>query len=170
VTVRTTVGSSRRHRSEFRKFLDTIDANVPRDFDLHLILDNYGTHKTPLIHRWLVRHPRFHLHFTPTGSSWINQVERWFARITERRLRRGAFRSTRELEDAKLDAPSGSSYHKAIMFFGSSPRSQPSRKHLLSYGLPPLAKSRPTFMVAGRGAGRLQCRTRAQTRSPILGS
>jgi transposase len=91
----------RRHRSvEFRKFLDTIDANVPRDFDLHLILDNYGTHKTPLIHRWLVRHPRFHLHFTPTGSSWINQVERWFARITERRLRRGAFRSTRELEDA----------------------------------------------------------------------
>jgi transposase len=94
----------RRHRSvEFRKFLDTIDANVPGDFDLHLILDNYGTHKTPLIHRWLARHPRFHLHFTPTGSSWINQVERWFALITERRLRRGAFRSTGELEDAIRD-------------------------------------------------------------------
>jgi len=94
----------RRHRSvEFRKFLDTIDAAVPAHFDLHLILDNYGTHKTPLIHRWLARHPRFHLHFTPTGSSWINQVERWFALITEKRLRRGAFRSTRELEDAIRD-------------------------------------------------------------------
>ncbi len=94
----------RRHRSvEFRKFLDTIDAAVPDHFDLHLILDNYGTHKTPLIHRWLARHPRFHLHFTPTGSSWINQVQRWFALITEKRLRRGAFRSTRELEDAIRD-------------------------------------------------------------------
>jgi transposase len=94
----------RRHRSvEFRKFLDTIEAAVPKELDLHLVLDNYGTHKTPLIHRWLARHPRFHLHFTPTGSSWINQVERWFALITERRLRRGAFRSTRELEDAIRD-------------------------------------------------------------------
>lgn len=94
----------RRHRSvEFRKFLDTIDAGVPAGLDVHLILDNYGTHKTALIHRWLARHPRFHLHFTPTGSSWINQVERWFALITERRLRRAAFRSTRELEDAIRD-------------------------------------------------------------------
>jgi transposase len=89
----------RRHRSVgFRKFLDTIDAAVPPRFDVHLILDNYGTHKTPLIHRWLVKRPRFHRHFTPTGKSWINQVERWFALLTEKRLRRSAFRSTREWE------------------------------------------------------------------------
>jgi hypothetical protein len=61
------------------KFLDTIDHAVPQRFDVHLVLDNYGTHKTPMIHRWLVKRPRFHLHFTPTGTSWINQVERWFA-------------------------------------------------------------------------------------------
>jgi transposase len=67
---------------------------------VHLILDNYGTHKTPLIQRWLVRHPRYHLHFTPTGSSWINLVERWFATLTERQLRRGTYRSTQELEAA----------------------------------------------------------------------
>ena len=94
----------RRHRSvEFRQFLDTIDASVPKRFDVHLVLDNYGTHKTPLIHRWLVKRPRFHLHFTPTGTSWINQVERWFALLTEKRLRRSAFRSTRELESAIRD-------------------------------------------------------------------
>jgi transposase len=91
----------RRHRSvEFRQFLDTLDAAVPKQFDVHLVLDNYGTHKTPMIHRWLVKRPRFHLHFTPTGTSWINQVERWFALLTEKRLRRSAFRSTRELESA----------------------------------------------------------------------
>ena len=91
----------RRHRSvEFRKFLDTIDANVPQTLDIHLVLDNYGTHKTPLIKRWLLRHPRFHMHFTPTGGSWINQVERFFADLTNRQLRRGAHRSTAELEAA----------------------------------------------------------------------
>jgi transposase len=91
----------RRHRSiEFRSFLDRIDKEVPAELDVHLILDNYGTHKTPLIHRWVLRHPRFHLHFTPTYSSWINQVERWFATLTERQLRRGSHRSTRALEDA----------------------------------------------------------------------
>jgi len=90
-----------RHRArEFRKFLDTIDAAVPRTLDLHLIVDNASTHKTPLIHRWLIRHPRFHVHFTPTGSSWINLVERWFAALTEKQLRRGVHRSTRELEAA----------------------------------------------------------------------
>ena len=91
----------RRHRSvEFRKFLDTIDANVPRELDVHLVLDNYGTHKTPLIKRWLLRHPRFHLHFTPTGASWINQVERLFADLSNKQLRRGVHRSTLELEQA----------------------------------------------------------------------
>ena len=91
----------RRHRAlEFRSFLETIDTVVPAKFELHLILDNYGTHKTPAIKRWLLRHPRFHLHFTPTGTSWLNLVERWFAALTEKQLRRGAHRSTRELEDA----------------------------------------------------------------------
>jgi transposase len=91
----------RRHRSrEFRRFLDQIDAAVPPHLEVHLILDNYGTHKTPLIQRWLVKRPRFHLHFTPTGASWINLVERWFALLTERRLRRGNFYSTRNLESA----------------------------------------------------------------------
>jgi len=90
-----------RHRSvEFRKFLDRIDKAAPAALDVHLILDNYATHKTPLIHRWLARHPRFHVHFTPTGASWLNLVERWFAALTEKQIRRGAHRSTRELEQA----------------------------------------------------------------------
>jgi transposase len=90
-----------RHRArEFRRFLDTIDAAVPATLDVHLIVDNASTHKTPLIHRWLARHPRVHVHFTPTGSSWINLVERWFAALTEKELRRGVHRSTRELEAA----------------------------------------------------------------------
>ena len=89
----------RRHRAqEFRKFLDRIEAEVPPEFDVHLILDNYGTHKTRSIQRWLLKRPRFHLHFTPTSSSWLNLVERWFALLTEQQLRRGVFRSTRGLE------------------------------------------------------------------------
>lgn len=91
----------RRHRAiEFRKFLDRIDGEVPTELDVHLILDNYGTHKAPVIRRWLVRHPRFHLHFTPTGASWMNLVERWFATLTEKQIRRGTHRSTRALEAA----------------------------------------------------------------------
>jgi transposase len=79
----------RRHRAvEFRQFLETIDHQVPLRFALHLIIDNYATHKTPAIKRWLLRHPRFHLHFTPTGASWLNLVERWFAGLTEKQLRR----------------------------------------------------------------------------------
>jgi transposase len=90
-----------RHRSvEFRKFLDRIEAEVPGALDVHLVLDNYGTHKTPIIHRWLARHPRFHVHFTPTSASWLNLVERWFAALTEKQIRRGVHRSTRELEEA----------------------------------------------------------------------
>jgi len=91
----------RRHRSiEFRKFLDAIDEAVPNDLECHLILDNYRTHKTALIQRWLAKRPRFHLHFTPTGASWLNIVERWFAALTEKQIRRGTHRSTRELETA----------------------------------------------------------------------
>lgn len=91
----------RRHRStEYRKFLDLIDARVPPDLDVHLIVDNYQTHKTPLIRRWLAKRPRFHVHFTPTYASWINLVERWFAELTNKRIRRGVFRSVRALETA----------------------------------------------------------------------
>jgi PAS domain S-box-containing protein len=90
----------RRHRAiEFRAFLDRIDHEVPDGLDVHLVLDNLSTHKTPAIKRWLLQRPRFHLHFTPTYSSWINQVERWFAELTRRQLRRGVHRSTRALED-----------------------------------------------------------------------
>ena len=74
-----------------------IDAAVPKDLDLHLVLDNYATHKTPAIHQWLLKHPRFALHFTPTYSSWLNQVERWFAELQRRRLERGVFCSIDEL-------------------------------------------------------------------------
>lgn len=91
----------RRHRSqEFLKFLQAIDANVPADLDIHLVMDNYGTHKTLAVKRWFVRHPRFHVHFTPTSASWLNQVERWFATLTQRQIRRGTHRSTRQLEKA----------------------------------------------------------------------
>ncbi|HKA12305.1 MAG TPA: transposase, partial [Candidatus Dormibacteraeota bacterium] len=91
----------RRHRStEFKGFLDRIEQEVPADLEVHIVLDNYGTHKTELIRRWLLRHPRFQVHYTPTYSSWLNQVERWFAALTEKQIRRGTHRSTRELEDA----------------------------------------------------------------------
>ena len=91
----------RRHRgTEFLKFLRTIEASVPPQLDVHLVMDNYGTHKTPTVRAWFARHPRFHIHFTPTSASWLNQVERWFATLTEKQIRRGTHRSTRQLEDA----------------------------------------------------------------------
>lgn len=95
------IGQTQRcHRSkEFRNFLDTIEKNVPAGLDIDLILDNYGTHKTQLI-RWLVKRPRFHLHFTPTSASGLNLVERWFALLTEKQLHRGVHRSTYELKKA----------------------------------------------------------------------
>src|SRR3954462_1279024 len=89
----------RQHRAaEFRKFLITIDKSVPAELDVHLICDNYGTHKTPEIQAWLARHPRFHVHFTPTGSSWLNQVERWFGLLTDKLIRRGVHTSVQALE------------------------------------------------------------------------
>src|ERR1700694_2897362 len=91
----------RRHRSvEFRRFLDVIEAQVPAELDIHLILDNYGTHKTAIIRRWLAKRPRLHIHFTPTYGAWLNLVERWFAELTNKRIRRGVFRSVKELETA----------------------------------------------------------------------
>jgi transposase len=90
-----------RHRhQEFIRFLKRIDAETPAQFDLHLIVDNYSTHKHPRVNSWLARHPRFHLHFTPTSSSWLNLVERWFREITDKRIRRGTFRSVRDLVTA----------------------------------------------------------------------
>jgi transposase len=77
-----------------------IEAEVPRDLDVHLILDNYGTHKTPLIQRWLAKRPRFHLHFTPTSSSWLNLVERWFVELERKQIKRGVHRSVTALERA----------------------------------------------------------------------
>ena len=91
----------KRHRSvEFRRFLDTIEASVPPDLDVHLIVDNYGTHKTALIRNWFAKRPRFQVHFTPTSAPWLNLVERWFALLTEKQLRRAVHNSSRELEDA----------------------------------------------------------------------
>ena len=91
----------RRHRSvEFRQFLDAVDAQVPRELDVHLVMDNSGTHKTPLIRNWLLKRPRFYVHFTPTYGSWLNLVERWFGALTTKQLRRGAHRSVTELEGA----------------------------------------------------------------------
>ena len=91
----------RRHRAqEFRKFLDTVEAQVPDDLDVHLIIDNAGTHKTKRIRDWFTKRPRWHVHFTPTSASWINQVERFFGLLTERQIRRGVHRSTAELEAA----------------------------------------------------------------------
>ncbi len=89
----------RRHRTvEFKKFLTKLDQHVPIDLDVHLICDNYTTHKHPTIDRWLAAHPRFHMHFTPTYSSWLNQVERWFGLLTDKQLRRSVHKSLRALE------------------------------------------------------------------------
>jgi transposase len=91
----------RRHRSvEFRKFLDVIEGQVPASLDVHLIMDNYGTHKTAIIRKWFAQRPRFHVHYTPTYGSWINWIERWFAELTNQRIRRGVFRNVKELESA----------------------------------------------------------------------
>ena len=89
----------RRHRStEFRKFLNKIDKQVPADLEVHLIADNYATHKTEIIQNWLAAHPRFHMHFVPTSSSWLNQVERWFAELTTKLLQRGVHTNVQTLE------------------------------------------------------------------------
>jgi len=91
----------RQHRAiEFRKFLNIVDKDVSPELEVHLILDNLSTHKTPAIKGWLSRHPRFHMHFIPTHSSWLNQIERWFGLLTERQIKRGAHCSVRALEKA----------------------------------------------------------------------
>jgi transposase len=103
-----------RHRhQEFLRFLERIDQSVHADLDVHLVLDNYGTHKHPEVKKWLSRRPRYHVHFTPTSSSWLNQIERWFAEITRKRIRRGTFRSVRELTKA---------IHDYIRSYNTNPR------------------------------------------------
>ena len=94
------IGSlKKRHRAtEFKKFLVQIDEEVPDHLAVHLVLDNYATHKTPAITNWLVAHPRFHLHFTPTSGSWLNMVERWFGELTTKKIKRGAHTSVKALE------------------------------------------------------------------------
>lgn len=94
----------RRHRhQEFLRFLDRIEQEVPRELEIHLVLDNYATHKTPKVAAWFKKRPRYHLHFTPTSASWLNQMERWFAKITDQRLRRSAFLCVKDLEQAIHD-------------------------------------------------------------------
>ena len=96
----------RRHRQhEFLKFIKEVDASIVREpgVEIHIVLDNYGTHKTPMVKRWFEKHPEYHLHFTPTSSSWLNQVERFFAEITQKRIRRGAFRNVAGLEKAIME-------------------------------------------------------------------
>jgi transposase len=103
-----------RHRhQEFLRFLDRIDQSINADLDVHLVLDNYGTHKHPEVKRWLAAHPRYHVHFTPTSSSWLNQIERWFAEITRKRIRRGTFRSVSDLTKA---------IHDYIRIYNNNPR------------------------------------------------
>ena len=89
---------SRHRHQEFLRFLQQIEDTVPAELEIHLVLDNYGTHKAPKVARWFKRRPHYHLHFTPTSGSWLNQIERWFAKITEQRLRRSAFHSVADLE------------------------------------------------------------------------
>jgi transposase len=94
----------KRHRhQEFLSFLKTIDRNTPKNFAIHCIVDNYATHKKQEVQDWLAKHSRFHFHFIPTSSSWLNLVERWFAEITRQRIRRGVFRSVADLENAIMD-------------------------------------------------------------------
>ena len=96
-------GMNRHRHQEWIKFLKLIDAETPKELDLHLIVDNYATHKHPKVKAWLKRHPRFHMHCTPTASSWLNLVERWFREITDRRIRRGTFANVKQLQQAITD-------------------------------------------------------------------
>jgi transposase len=141
----------RRHRSrEFREFLDVIDAQVPAELDAHIIVDNYGTHKTVMIRKWFAKRPRFHVHFTPTYGSWINLLERRFAELTNKRIRRGVFRSVKELEAAtgntspcimKTQSPSFGR-ERRIKFWPALPvtRSAPLSPHLLDLCHEPLGQ------------------------------
>ena len=110
-----------RHRhQEFIRFLKEIDAQTPPELDLHLIVDNYGTHKHPRVKSWLLRHPRFHLHFIPTSSSWLNLVERWFREITDKRIRRGSFENVPALIQAITDYLDNHNQNPTIFVWSAS--------------------------------------------------
>ena len=110
-----------RHRhQEFIRFLNRIDTETPTDLDLHLIVDNYGTHKHPRVISWLKRHPRFHLHFIPTSSSWLNLVERWFRELTDKRLRRGSFKNVPDLIAAITQYIDGHNQHPQVFTWSAS--------------------------------------------------
>jgi transposase len=110
-----------RHRhQEFIRFLNTIEAETPADLDLHIIVDNYATHKHPRVQSWLRRHPRFHLHFIPTSSSWVNMVERWFRDITDKRIRRGVFKNVPELIAAIQEYLNNHNQHPRIFKWTAS--------------------------------------------------
>ncbi len=110
-----------RHRhQEFIRFLKRIDVETPSELGLHLIVDNYGTHKHPRVRSWLQRHPRFHLHFIPTSSSWLNLVERWFRDLTDKRIRRGSFRSVRDLIAAIQDYPDNHNQNPRVFLWTAS--------------------------------------------------
>ncbi len=114
-----------RHRhQEFLKFLRTIDRNVPKSLAVHLILDNYGTHKHPDVAAWLGKHPRFHLHFTPTSSSWLNLVERWFRELTDKNIRRGRFPAVPDLIASIDGCPALSALMSAVRYTGRGPQTK----------------------------------------------
>jgi hypothetical protein len=111
---------SRHRHQEFIRFLKRIDAETPQELDLHLIVDNYGTHKHPRVASWLNRHPRFRLHFIPTSSSWLNLVERWFRELTDKRLRRGSFQSVPELVAAIMKYIEGHNQNPQVLVWSAS--------------------------------------------------
>ena len=136
----------RRHRSvEFRRFLKRIDDAVPADLDIHLILDNYATHKTPAVQKWLAKRPRFHVHYTPTYSSWLNLVERWFARLSERWIKRASHRSTRELErDIRTFLRATNEHPKPFLWTKSADQILASIRRFCQYTLEAHQKEWPT--------------------------
>ena len=119
---------ARYRASEFRKFLDEIERNVPANLDVHIVMDTYATHKTRPIRNWFAKRPRWHVHFTPTSASWINQVERFFALLTERALKRGVFRSVAELEKSDQGLHRRHQYRSQTV-----PLDQGRRRHLGQY-------------------------------------
>ena len=126
----------KRHRAtEFLSFLKEIDSCVPDGLDVHIIMDNYATHKTPRVKAWLARRSRYHVHFTPTSASWINQVERWFAELTRKKIQRGVHRSVRQLEADIKAIHRGSQRRSETLPMGQVGRRNPrSRQTLLQKG------------------------------------
>jgi transposase len=134
----------KRHRAtEFLDFLKRIDAAMPEGPDVHLVMDNYATHKTPKIKAWLARRPHWHVHFTPTSASWINQVERWFAELTRKQLQRGVHRSTARTRGRHHRLHCGAQRKSQTLQMGQIRRRNPRRRQTL---LPKNNERGPNFM------------------------